>query len=82
MFKCRYRQGWRTSGLAFNQAAALYARARNRGQRSGLGFARSGRSCCLFTLDEVGAGGDVRTRRCEGIQVVPVTWEVTGTYTL
>jgi hypothetical protein len=57
----------------FDQVAALYARARSQGQQSGLRSILKGCSRCLHTLDGVDAGGEVRTRRCEGIQVVPIT---------
>lgn len=57
---------------AVDRAAALYAYARNLGQRGGLGFVLSGRPRCLLNLAEVDTGGDLRTRPCEGIQTVPL----------
>jgi len=58
---------------ALDRAAALYARVRSRGQRSGLGLLLNGRSRCLLALDEVDMDGDVCARPCEGIQRVPIT---------
>jgi hypothetical protein len=57
---------------ALEQAAALYARTRSRGQRRGLGLGPAGRSRCLLSLDEVDPG-DVHAWPCEGNQQVPIT---------
>ena len=58
--------------MADKTMAVLYNRARNRGQWGQLWSFLTGRSRCLFTLDEIRATCSVTGTQKAGIQIVPI----------